>query len=1049
MKLKPLKVISLILCFVLVASGTTYAQRQVGSITGVVKDNENNPLPGVTLKVDSPAMMGSQSYITTETGNFRFPSLQPGTYTLRAELTGFKTVIRENIRVPVGATITINITMEMATLEEELTVTAAAPIVDVKQSKLSVNLDTSMLDNMPTARRFNDLVKAAPGFGGARHHLGSGTAGKSGYMGAEGMTMHGSDVQENAFAQDGLITNDPATQVSSLIIYNIDTVEEVELITAAQAAETPFASGVYLNVLTKAGGNEFSGNVNLFYTNEDFISGVWTEEELQAFGIQPPTLNRYYYDISAGLGGPIIHDKLWFFSNVRYYENLKKGNLIPWTDPLGVLHENYDTESNLKTFFIKLSSQITPKLKIFGVFDYNRTLDETGEYEPHPYQIKIATNFYDQWRMYFKANATYILSQNLFIDLAGGHVNRYFPSMSQEEGAGRPWIQDYANPYLSFTGRARDSINYRRVTTFNADLTHFKDDFLSGNHEIKVGVRLELNPGAYDNYYPSNLRWYWSNGPYYYGTVDSWAHSLTGETYNNVGVGRIAYYNMGTYKGSVYMPREALRWGAYVQDSITFAERLTINLGLRFDYQTTSYPGTFADEGGDPMSIYVGETYIKPYTKQKYPEYFPNGINPFVYREMEDWNNIYTWIDFSPRIGLTYDLFGDQKTALKASYSRYTSVLTSFGPHPLARRTLRLTWFDTNPNPDVDPSTPWLMIDEKDDFVVYPYDYRALNLDFSKRSINPDLEPTKTDEFLVGIQHELLSNFSAGFNFIYKNAFDIAESVLYSYDLDEYWYHYDLPAAKQFWVPFTVTVPGFGGYPDREVTIYTRSKDAPELFYRRANIPELERKYWTFEFSFNKRMSDGWQLQGSISYSKAYGNSGGYYRDETPGDPNYFVNRFGRINIDVPWMIKLMGTANLGYGFLLSGYYRHFSGEPWARTASIRPPADWSEANNVSREYYSVLIEPQDTRRYKSFDFLDLRLEKQISLSRYRVGLFVDLYNLLGWRSVEVGQEDVYRYNPSAENVREPENVILDSTYKRVSGAQGLREICFSLRISF
>jgi len=1050
MQKKTSKNLIMFFCLSLIISGTVFAQRQVGTLTGVVAEAEGNFLPGVTVTVTSPAMMGSQTFTTAQSGTYRFPSLPPGTYTLKAELSGFTTVIRENIIIPVGAVITVNITCGIASIDEEVIVTASAPVVDIKQSKLTMNIDTSTLENLPSGRRLTDVLLTAPGFGGARHHLGAGQMG-GGYMGSEGVTMHGSDVQSNAYGADGMIVNDPSTQVGPLIRYNIDAVDEVELVTAGQSAETPFVSGVYVNVVTKSGGNKFAGGATFYYSNKGLTKELWTEEELQALGIQPPVLNKYNTDISATLGGPILRDKLWFYANVRYEKYLKQGNLIPWTDPLGVLHKNYDSESNAKTLFFKLSSQITQKLKLFALFDYSRTLDTTGEYEPHPYQIKVATNYYDQWRINFKVNATYIFSQNLFIDVSGGHVYRYFPSASQEEGAGRPWIRDYATPYNSFTGRARDSINYRRVTSFQTDLTYFKDKFLfDGDHEIKMGVRLELNPGAYDNFYPSNLRWYWSDGPYYYGTVDSWTHSVTGKTYNDVGKGRVAYYNMGTYDGSVFRPREAFRVGTYIQDSLTFGNRLTVNVGLRFDYQTTSYPASFSDVGGDPMSLYVGENYIKPYTKETFPEYFPDGINPFEYREMGDWDNIYKWTDLSPRVGITYDLFGDGKTALKASYSRYTGILATYGPHPLARRTLRTTWYDTNPNPGVPQETPWLMIDEDDDFVVYPYDYRALSLDYCKISVDPDYSSPKTDEFLLGIQHELFNDFAFGFTFLNKRTFNISESVLYSFDLDEYWYHYDQPSAKEFWVPFTAVVPGLGDYADSTVTLYTRSNNAPPLYRRTTNVPELERKYWTFEFSFNKRMSNGWQLQGSVAYSKAYGNSGGYYRDATPGSPNYFVNRVGRINIDVPLMIKLSGTANLGYGFLLSGSYRHFSGEPWARTASIRPPADWCVANNVSREYYSVLIEPQDTRRYKSYDFIDLRLEKQVAIrGSMKLGLFLDVYNLFGYTALDVGQQDVYRYNPSGENVSEPENVTPSSTYQVISGVQGLRTITLGLRLTF
>lgn len=824
---------------------------------------------------------------------------------------------------------------------------------------------------------------------------------------------------------------------------NVDAIEEIELVTAAHPAETPFTSGLYLNVVTKSGGNRFSGGTIFYYSGDKLTENLWSKEEIQALGIQMPVRATYSYDTSINLGGPIFHDRLWFYALARYTDSKKKGNLVEWTDPLGYFHSNYDSVSNSKAFFIKLTSQVTSKLKIFGLFDWNRTLDTTGEYAPAPYQLKIGTNYYDQWRLNTKLNATYVFTQNLFVDASIGHVNRYFPSMSQKEGAGRPWIQDFGTPYGTFTGRARDSINYRRVTAVQFDFTYFRDNFIKGNHEIKVGMRFEYDPCAYDNYYPNNLEWYWFNGPYYYGRT-------TWKGIPNVGWGRIQYQNMGAYKGSVYMPQIALRYGAYIQDLLTFKKRLTISLGLRYDYQTTSLLACFKDVAGDPMAIWLGENYIKPYTKKMFPDYFPDGINPFAYHEMPDWKNIYTWNELSPRIGISYDLFGDLKTALKASYARYTRVLTGFGPHPFARRSFRFDWYDTNPNPDIDPSKPWLMIDDKDDFVVYPTDYRVLSLEYSKKFVDPNLSSPKTDEFLVGIQHELFRDFLFGFNFIYKNNFNIDAEVLYSFDLGEYWYHIDQELAKKYWIPFTTIVPGFDGYPNSTVTFYARRNDAPPMISRRTNVPELERKYWAFEFIFNKRMSNGWQFSGSVTYSKAYGNVGGYYREDTPNGPNAFVNRYGRLAMDIPLFIKMSGTANLGRGFLLSGYFRHFNGEPWGRTASIRPPANWCTANNVAREYYTVYIEPWDSRRYKSYYFLDLRLEKEFKvLSLGTFSLFVDIYNLFGYKRVTIGLRDVYRYSPSAENVCEPQNVVLDSAYKKVSGVEGLRTIHLSAQFRF
>ena len=139
------------------------SQVQTGSITGLITDNENNVLPGVTLTISSPSLMGTRTYISTSAGVFRFPALPPGTYSLKAELPGFKTAERDDIVIRVGMVVTLDITMQLASIAEEVAVTAVAPVVDVQQSKISVSVDNNMLRNLPVARDMLDVINSAPG----------------------------------------------------------------------------------------------------------------------------------------------------------------------------------------------------------------------------------------------------------------------------------------------------------------------------------------------------------------------------------------------------------------------------------------------------------------------------------------------------------------------------------------------------------------------------------------------------------------------------------------------------------------------------------------------------------------------------------------------------------------------------------------------------------------------------------------------------------------------------------------------------------------------
>ncbi len=1029
--LKSLFILALCIGFV----STTYAQRTTGSIKGIVTDNEGNPLPGVTLTASADVLMGIQTYVTTDTGSYRFPSLPPGWYTVTAEMPGFKTITRSQIEVRVGMTVTINVTMEMTTIEEEVTVTAASPVVDVEQTKLAVVMDKELLKNIPMARDLYDIVNSAPG------------AVSENVTYRRTSSVHGASVRSNTYAFDGVNMNDPVVMYP-LTNINFDVMDEVEMVTAGHPAEVGYTDGAYINVVTRSGGNRFSGGAVLYYTNDSLAQHLWTDEQVMAMGVTQPEVDKMWFDGSLSIGGPIIQDRVWFFSNARYIKQEIATSFIPWTDPLGVSHSTYDWIHEEKMGFIKVTSQVSSNIKFMGMFnavDRYRPMYE----QPGPRTIFQATRIWDHERDYTGNGVlSYILDQNTFFELRVGYVHRWFPLPMQEAAQSLAWMRDYNERYGGYTTARFNETYLRKRFQTGAYFTKFMDNVLGGNHEWKGGVEFEDAYGDWDWWRQNNMLWYQYGGPYYYGIRSSHTHSLTGVEYTNVGRGLLNFYICSTAEGSSKIEDKARRIGAYIQDSVTFADRLTLNVGIRYDRSWGFKPAVTKGASG-ALSQYIGQAYIIPYTQDLYPDRYPDGIDPYTEITSERWDDIIIWNAFSPRFGLTYDVFGDGKTAFKASYSRYTEylMLQYFSTlHPFYPRSFRFYWYDTNYDGNPDTS---------DDYTVYPYDYRVMDPAFAENKLDPDTKSPVNNEFTVGIWHELFRNFSLGLNFIYKTKTNLFEDVRYNPDTGEYWYHIDQGPAKQYWIPFTAIVPGADDYEDTTVTFYVRSNDAPETFYQARNVPELERKYWALEFLFNKRMANGWQFNGSIVYSKAYGNIGGWYGESwgwsgAADSPNYFVNREGAQGVDRPLQIKLMGTAQLPYRIFLSAYYRFQSGSPWGRYANIRPPTSWTTANNAYRDYYGVYIEPRDTRRNRSWNILDMRVEKEFRIGDFgRLGAYIDVLNVLGWSGIDINRDDVYRYNPSGENVSEPDNVSLESGYKAIDEVTGVRTLKFSLRLSF
>ena len=1031
----------LILFLALGLTAAVYAQQTTGSITGTITDEEGNPLPGVNVTATSDALMGEQTYVTSAAGTFRFPALPVGHYNIKAEIAGFQTITREEIIVRVGMVVTIDLTMTVTALEEEVTVTATTPTVDVEQSKISVVMDKDLLKNIPMARDLYDIVNAAPG------------AISEDQSYRRTSSIHGGTVRSNTYAFDGVNMNDPVVMYP-LTNINFDVMDEVELVTGGHPASVGYTDGAYINVVTRSGGNKFSGGAVLYYTNESMNQHLWTDEQIQALEIAKPAVDKLNFDGSATLGGPIITDKLWFFSNARYIKSEQLTNFIPFTDIMGISHSGYTWTHEEMMGFIKLTTQVTNNLKFMGMFNYVDRYRPMYE-EPGSRTIFQATRIWDHEKDYTGTGViSYVLDQNTFFDLRGSYVHRFFPIPMQDNVQDLPIYYEQGDLYGSLTTARFNETYLRKRFQVGAYFTRFQDNFLGGNHEFKGGIEFEDAYGDWDWWRPHPGGFYTDSrnpGGYYYD------YDRGGDGVLNDGYG--FFYICGPNSGDTHIKDKGNRIGGYIQDSATFGERLTVNLGLRFDRSWGWKPAVDKAQSGSDLAYWIGENVMKPYVAENYPESFPNGLNPYAADTSPEWKDIIVWNSFSPRIGVSYDVFGDGKTAIKASFNRYTEylMLQYFSTlHPFYPRSFGVRWEDqTAPFLADVPNAPWTAMNVGDHFYLPPTDYRGMDVNFAKNRLDPDTKSPVNNELTIGVWQELFRNFSVGFNYIYKWKDNILEDVVYDPDTGEYWYHLDVGAGSQHWKPYTTTVPGEDDYPDRDVTFYVRTNDAPDTFYRITNVPELERKYWAFEFLFNKRMADGWQLNGSIVYSKAFGNIGGWYGESWgwsgAGDsPNYFVNRDGRQSVDRPLQIKLMGTAQLPLRFFLSAYYQFFTGGWWGRYATVYPDSTWCNANDMYRTGYGVYIEPIDTRHNRSWNRLDLRLEKEFLLGDFgRLGLYVDAINILGGVGLNVGQDDIYRWYPSAEGVGQTGSVSTESGYKAINSVTGIRTLKLSARFSF
>jgi len=540
----------LMVCFSVLAFSQS---RDTGAITGKVTDEEGNALPGVTVTLTSPNLMGVRSVVTDVSGLYRFPALPPGSYQVKAELQGFATVVRENIRLTTTTTLSVELTLRASSLEERVTVIAQAPTVDVKSTETaSVTLTNEILRNIPNTNFTADLVNMAPGVN-------------------NDAAFGASDGTGISYQMDGVGVGDPEGGTAWVFV-DSNIIEEAKIMGIGLPAEYGNFTGVIFNLVTKSGGNEFTGHMEFLFQGKkgDSPAGLWQSDNngayLEDFPDMTSPLSKLL-DVNFHLGGPIKKDKLWFFAGLQYYrtQDYETGfpEAIDYKQPRG---------------FIKLTSQISPSLSINASVEHDTY---TGEYrDGSSINAPEATVNQTSPETVPNFSLTYVLSPKTFFDVKASMFSGYYylePRMGRDvnshyyindnpalpPGSGNKFYDNATYYYLADRGRYQA----------NASLTHYAEDFIKGNHDFKFGAEIEH----------SKVRTRYG----YTGTNHTYYVDLWDEYYGYAG-NYLAYQNEGYDIDSKYTRLEA-----FAQDSWQVTDRLNVSLGARM----TQNWGSVRDRG--------------------------------------------------------------------------------------------------------------------------------------------------------------------------------------------------------------------------------------------------------------------------------------------------------------------------------------------------------------------------------------------------------------------------------------------------------------------
>ena len=302
---------SLALLFLLCATAGYGQSLQVGTISGVVADSSGAVVPGVTVTLTSPVLQTPRTMVTDGAGGYAFQSLPLGDYSASYELDGFKKVVREGLAVTAARTLTVDVTLQTGDLSETVNVVGGQPTVDVTNTNVATSIDAQALQMIPTARDvWAILQNLAPQVVLDREDVGGSQGGLQAVFSAFGSTWH-----QNTYALNGVNVTDPAASGAAGFYYDFDSFQETQVSTAQHSAEigTP---GVYYNIIVKSGTNTFHGGSAYYFENDSMVSDNLSQE-LKDQGVSIGSSINLFSDWTAQLGGPLLKDRLRFFTSWR------------------------------------------------------------------------------------------------------------------------------------------------------------------------------------------------------------------------------------------------------------------------------------------------------------------------------------------------------------------------------------------------------------------------------------------------------------------------------------------------------------------------------------------------------------------------------------------------------------------------------------------------------------------------------------------------------------------------------------------------------------
>jgi hypothetical protein len=986
-------------CLVLVP---VFASAQSSSISGVVKDDTGAVMPGVTVEAASPALIEKvRSTTTSGSGRFEILALRPGTYTVTFTLPGFSTVVRQGIELTSDFNATINVDLKVGTLEETLTVTGESPIVDTQSITQRVVMTAEVREALPTGRNIQAVGIMIPGTtiavggGGAL----SRDVGGSGNLQQSPLQYRGSG--DTVQTVEGIRLNNLCAQGAySGVYWNDSSFEEFSYVTGADSAEMG-QGGMRVNMVPKDGGNTFRGMVIGNFAGESFgsdncgspgIGQVCTRANLsgsKTFNANNTLTNvdviQKIWDINPQIGGPIVRNKLWFNYTFRNWGSEKtKADAYFDANPSPFIYTADTSKPGIDDGHItsnagRLAWQATSKDKLSVYHDNQRKYRNhwgiAATIPPEAAGVQVTPTSFVNVTKWTRPHTNRLLLEAGFGIYNQNYTELYQPSVTNQEE--KVWSDDAIINARVYN--VVDSSNGRQANAWPNPADHYSvlrtfmgaASYVIGSHSFRAGATF-------------------SNGDWK--LLTRWTGDMQPITYNNGAPVQVTLRLPSDRNNGI-----ARDLGLYAQDRWSIG-RVTLNLGLRFD----QFIGESRESSVLPSRLSGGATFGDCPDGKVDPGDLCTGT-------------VQNWKDISPRVGFAMDVFGNGRTAVKASFARYVAgqqIAVANQVNPIGA----LTASDTRPWRDLDGNG--LPLDAAGNIQFAELTNSAATPTFGRLTVpttqyDPDVlngwgKRGYNVEWTIAAQHQLADRISVNGGY-YRRTFGnqtIVDDLRYdanSYD------SYCITA------PRDPDLPDGGGYQvcgvkDLKPAVFALAQPANSLIRFSEDFGKETNLYQGFDINLESRFRNGAFLRGGIAATaRTFDNCAilAAGTDAVPaGSDELYPDGSKGCHREYGYRpdAKLSGSYTLPLDIQLAGTYQFTRGVQnggagpsvtagWAVTNAIATQQIGRNWTGVASRTVQLISEGKEYGKH-NLNQLDIRLAKRFSMDRVRLRVDFDLYNV-------------------------------------------------------